>query len=179
MFLRVATVLLLSGAALSAAEPGLPTTINYNRHIRPILSDNCFRCHGPDADTREAGLRFDLRDVAIKTLESGKVAIVAGDSGQSELVRRITSADPDTIMPPPDSNRVLSDRDKQLLRRWIEEGAEYHPHWSFLPPQQQALPAVTRRIGRAAVSIVLFWPGFRPKASSPRPRPTGPRCCAA
>ena len=110
----------------------------------PDPSDNCFRCHGPDAETREAGLRFDLRAEALKTLESSHVAIVPGDSGQSEMVRRITSTDPDVMMPPPDSNRHLSDRDKALLRLWIDDGAEYHPHWSFVPVQPRPLPEVRR-----------------------------------
>ncbi len=142
MLIRLAIVVLVSAASAQAAEPGLPSKIDYGRHIRPILSNVCFRCHGPDAETRQAGLRFDVREVALAALESGRVAIVPGKSDQSELVRRITSTDADTVMPPPDSNKSLSERDKQLLRQWIDEGAEYHPHWAFVPPRDQPLPSV-------------------------------------
>jgi len=139
---RVAIILLASAASLEGAELGLPDKIDYGRHIRPILSNACFRCHGPDAESRQAGLRFDVREVALAALESGKVAIVPGHSDASELVDRISSADADMVMPPPSSNKTLSERDKQLLRRWIDEGAEYHPHWAFVAPKDQALPPV-------------------------------------
>jgi Protein of unknown function (DUF1553)/Protein of unknown function (DUF1549)/Concanavalin A-like lectin/glucanases superfamily/Planctomycete cytochrome C len=142
VLVRSALILLFCASALNAAETGLPDKIDYGRHIRPILSNACFSCHGPDAESRKAGLRFDVREIAIAALESGSVAIVPGKGDQSELVERINSTDPDVVMPPPGSNKDLSERDKQLLRRWIDEGAEYHKHWSLVTPKAQPLPSV-------------------------------------
>ena len=107
-------------------------------------STNCFRCHGADPDNRKAGLRLDERGSAIKPAESGAIAIVPGKPDDSELVRRIFSDDPDERMPSKESNKVLTDLQKQLLRRWIAEGAEYKPHWSFVAPRQAPLPSVKR-----------------------------------
>lgn len=112
-------------------------TIDFNRDIRPILSENCFYCHGQDTNKREAGLRLDDREAAI----AGK-AIVPGDLSGSELIARIESVDPDTQMPPPKSNRKLSDQQKVLLKRWIESGATYSQHWAFETPKRPAEPTV-------------------------------------
>ncbi|MEX0742131.1 MAG: PSD1 and planctomycete cytochrome C domain-containing protein, partial [Phycisphaeraceae bacterium] len=134
-------------AAKADAEAGiaddLPETVDYARDIRPILSENCFTCHGPDEQTREGGLRLDLRQEAIKPATSGFAAIVPGDVEESELTHRILADHEIDIMPPPDANRELNERDKQLLIRWIEEGAEYAPHWAFEPPVQAELPEVS------------------------------------
>jgi mono/diheme cytochrome c family protein len=111
--------------------------IQYNRDIRPILSENCFACHGPDAAKRAAELRLDQRDVAVS-----KSAIVAGKPDESELVRRILSSDPTTLMPPADSHKALTNQQKELLKAWIAEGAEYQGHWSFIPPVKPELPQV-------------------------------------
>jgi hypothetical protein len=111
--------------------------LQYNRDIRPVLADNCFRCHGPDSAARAADLRVDQREAAV-----AQGAIVPGDVEQSELVRRITSTDPDEIMPPPDSRKELTAAQKEVLKQWIAEGAEYQLHWSFLPPVRPALPTV-------------------------------------
>lgn len=118
--------------------------IDFNREIRPILSDACFPCHGPDASARKAGLRLDLRAVAVQPAESGEVAIRPNQATQSELVRRIFSEDRDEVMPPRKSHRSISLRQKELLRDWINQGAPYAEHWSFLPPKPAALPAVKR-----------------------------------
>lgn len=112
-------------------------TIQFNRDIRPILADKCFYCHGQDANKRQADLRLDDRQAA---LAAG--AFVPGDVAGSKLLERIHSTDPDTQMPPPDSNRSLSPAEKQLLERWIAAGADYETHWAFVPPQRPALPAV-------------------------------------
>jgi hypothetical protein len=111
--------------------------IDFNRDIRPILSNACFKCHGPDEQLREAGLRLDDRAAAIGELDSGMVAIVPGKPDESELLARIMSDDPDVMMPPPSANKTLSDKQKQLLRDWIAAGAEYQPHWSFVPPRKK------------------------------------------
>jgi hypothetical protein len=125
-----------------AAKPDTP--VSYNRDIRPILSNNCFKCHGPDAKERQAGLRLDTRAEALKPTESGRKAIVPGKPAASALVRRITSSKEDFIMPPPDSNKKLTPAEKELLQRWIEQGAGYQELWSFVPPTRPPLPPVTR-----------------------------------
>ncbi len=130
-------------AWLVAAVIGVPAVVgadpplDFNRDIRPILSENCFYCHGQDGQKREADLRLDDRQAAI---DSG--AIVPGDPGASTILERIHSTDPDVLMPPPDSNRRLSEDQKKLLDRWIKEGAEYKPHWAFTPPKRPAAPEV-------------------------------------
>jgi hypothetical protein len=126
------------------AESRLPETVDYNYHVKPILSDRCFKCHGPDANKREAGLRLDIEEQAKAELPEspGTYAIVEGRPGRSQLFRRILSDDPDVHMPPPESNLTLSAEEKALLIRWIEEGAEYKPHWAFIPPEKTALPTV-------------------------------------
>jgi hypothetical protein len=114
-----------------------PQPLEFNRDIRPILSENCFYCHGQDGQKREADLRLDDRQAAI---DSG--AIVPGDPGASTILERIHSTDPDVLMPPPDSNRRLSEDQKKLLDRWIKEGADYEQHWAFTPPKRPAAPEV-------------------------------------
>ena len=124
------------------ASPSGPTTIRYGRDIRPLLSDRCFRCHGPDGASRKAGLRLDERAAALAERE-GVAAIVPGDPDASELVRRIGSSDPHELMPPPSSHKRPLDRDeRELVRRWIAEGAPYEPHWAFVPPARPPLPSV-------------------------------------
>ncbi len=113
----------------------LPATIDYNLHIKPILSDRCFKCHGPDANKREAGLRLDLEEVSTKKLESGKIAIVPGKMGESELVSRILSKEHKYQMPTPESNLVLNNEERATLIKWIDQGAMYKPHWSFVKPE--------------------------------------------
>jgi len=120
--------------------PGDVATIDFSRLIRPLLSDRCFRCHGPDAEQRQADLRLDRRDVAID--ERG--VIVPGDPAASELVRRITATDPAERMPPADSGLSLSPEEIAHLTQWIVQGATWREHWSLTPPQRPALPAVSR-----------------------------------
>lgn len=117
---------------------------DYGRDVRPILSQFCFKCHGPDETKREAGLRLDLRDEAIKPASSGERPIVPTEPAASELIRRLHSADPDEQMPPASAKMVLSAAQKAILRDWIAAGAEYKPHWSFVPPQQPPLPVIAR-----------------------------------
>jgi hypothetical protein len=129
---------LISPAAAGLAGAA-PQEVRFNRDIRPIMSDTCFKCHGPG--TRKADLRLDLREVALK--ESGGTApIVPGKPDESEAIRRVLSTDPDEIMPPSDSGKTLTPEQKELLRRWVEQGAPYERHWSFEPPVKLAPPAV-------------------------------------
>jgi mono/diheme cytochrome c family protein len=116
---------------------------DFNREIRPILSRNCFACHGPDEHDRRGGLRLDDRAAATSELESGLTAIVPGKPAESELVARIRTTDADIVMPPPESNHVLSVAQKDLLERWIAAGAPYAAHWAYVPPAAAAEPAVT------------------------------------
>ena len=133
-----------SGVALAEE---IPDQVQFKFHIRPILSDKCFKCHGPDGNHRKAGLRFDIEEVAKAELTEnpGKFAIVPGNLEKSELFRRIFSDDPEVMMPPPESNLSLTAADKQILKRWIEQGAEYQPHWAFIPPVKSPLPAVKEK----------------------------------
>jgi len=119
----------------------VPETISFNHHVRPILSENCFFCHGPDDQKRKADLRLDTFDGATGDL-GGYAAIVPGKAETSEAWMRILSDDPDAVMPPPESHRTLSQADREILKRWIEGGAVYDPHWAFTPPLRPEVPAV-------------------------------------
>lgn len=133
-------------AAVMAIAGPLPVAgeeqVRYNRDVLPILADHCFACHGFDSARREAGLRLDHRADSIKTLPSGGRAIAPGDLSGSALWLRVTSQDPDTRMPPVDSGHSLTPDQREMLRRWIEQGAQYEPHWAYLPPQRTPPPAV-------------------------------------
>ena len=113
----------------------IPKQVDFNFHVKPILSDRCFNCHGPDEENLEAGLRLDDPESAFGPLENqpGRFAIVPGNAKRSELVKRILSDDPELVMPPPDSKLSLNDMDRAILISWIDQGAEYKKHWSFQP----------------------------------------------
>jgi hypothetical protein len=130
--------------ACSPAPAAAADKLDFNREVRPILAAHCFKCHGPDDKVREAGLRLDQREGATAKLESEATAIVPGQPDKSELVRRVVSADEGEVMPPPAANKPLSAEQKAILRRWVEEGAEYAPHWAFVAPLQAPLPKVTQ-----------------------------------
>jgi len=121
---------------------GAEPDVRFNRDILPILADHCFTCHGFDPAGRQAGLRLDTRAGALTELESGARAVVPGDLAASELWARVWSSDPATRMPPAEQGRGLSSRERELLRRWIEEGAVYEPHWAWLAPVTVEPPAV-------------------------------------
>lgn len=130
------------GWSANAADTSLES-INFNRDIRPVLSKNCFFCHGPDEGHREADLRLDHAQGATRDLD-GYQAVVPGDAVASELIKRIFTNDSDDLMPPPESGKHLSAMEKALLRRWIEEGAGYESHWSFLKPVRPDIPEVSQ-----------------------------------
>ncbi|MDW8197549.1 MAG: DUF1553 domain-containing protein [Gemmataceae bacterium] len=135
-----------SAASPPLAPPPKPVTtrntsgIEYNRDIRPILAENCFACHGPDSAARKADLRLDQRDIAIQLQ-----AIVPGQPDASEMIRRIMADDPHELMPPPKTNKKLTREQKELLKQWIASGAEYQPHWSFIPPVRPPVPEVRNK----------------------------------
>ena len=133
MIFRSAVLLLFTTLAASAAEK-----VSFNRDIRPILSDKCFACHGPDDKKRDSGLRLDIREQAVRPAESGDTAIVPGKPDASQLLGRVLSKDRDEVMPPPKMHKPVSAAEAELLRRWIAEGAEYQGHWAFTKPERVA-----------------------------------------
>lgn len=131
--------LLLLPSKLGFTQNQEAPSVDFRRDIRPILSDKCFTCHGPDEKQRVGSLRLDLRDSAF-AVHDGKTAIVPRDIASSELIQRITSKDPELHMPPPESNRQLTEKERDLLTRWVREGAEWTEHWSFAALKQPLIP---------------------------------------
>lgn len=138
-----AAILVLSiagGVSTGRAEEPLPDTVEFNRHIRPILSDACYHCHGPDRAKRKANLRFDTSEGVFADRDGYRV-IVPGDPASSELIRRISASERSRRMPPASSGRALSARQAELIRRWIAQGAKWQKHWSLIPPVRPAPPS--------------------------------------
>ncbi|NOY43437.1 MAG: DUF1553 domain-containing protein [Planctomycetes bacterium] len=139
---------------------GVETTsnaIDYVRDIRPILSDNCYVCHGPNAEDREGELRLDKQDSAFGESASGAFAVVAGKPAESELLRRLTTDDEEELMPPADSGKSLTPEQVALIRRWIEQGAEWQEHWAFVAPARPELPEVKKKdwVGNPIDAFIL------------------------
>jgi hypothetical protein len=159
--LFASAVLLGSAQQPSPSPPASPSPaanrIDYNWDVRPILAENCFQCHGPDEKARRANLRLDQREGATRVLNAnpGRRAIVPGDPAGSELLKRVTQPNVAARMPPAVTNKTLSPEAIDILRRWIAEGAEYKPHWSFIPPQKPPVPRVTVA-GRRLTDIDAF-----------------------
>ena len=138
---RAIPLLCLLGVVVSLAAD---TPVDFNREVRPILSDRCFACHGPDAAKgRKAGLRLDEYAGATTKLKSGNTAVVPGDVEKSALVQRILSEEEEDVMPPPELHRPLSQAEKEILIRWVKQGARYDPHWAFVSPQAHPVPNVS------------------------------------
>lgn len=140
--MRKGSTVLAAAALIFAVTASAFAEVKFNRDVRPILSDNCFACHGPDAKQRKAKLRLDEREDALKPSESGDVAIVPGKPEQSALVTRIETTDRDETMPPLKSHKQLTAAQKEMLNRWIVEGARYEAHWAYTQPNRPALPSV-------------------------------------
>ena len=155
MVLAALCIAALVGCADHTGQATQP--LSYNWDIRPILSDNCFRCHGPDAAARKAELRLDLVESATGELPKlkGKFAIVPGDPNSSELIRRISSTDPDVVMPPPSIGKSLTVEQAQTITRWIKDGAKYQPHWAYVAPEKVKPPSSTAD-GRVVNDIDRF-----------------------
>lgn len=128
-------MLSVTASSLKAQEK-----LDFNRDVRPILSENCFKCHGFDNKNRAAGLRLDLREGATVKLESGAIAVVPSDLAASELIKRVEHADANEVMPPPSTGKKLTAAQIETLKRWIQEGAEFKQHWSFISPARPAVP---------------------------------------
>jgi hypothetical protein len=151
--------------------------VDFNYHVKPILSDKCFACHGPDEKKRESGLRLDTEEGAFTALKSDPhmFAIVRGNTGQSQLIRRIFAQEPNLRMPPVESNLVLTDEEKNILLKWVEQGAQYKQHWAFIPPQKPPLPeASTENWGYNEidrfVSVKLSQKGLQPSKEADKER---------
>ena len=129
--------LTITALTLLASLPAVAAPLSYNRDVRPILAENCFSCHGPDKNAREAKLRLDIRADALASK-----AFVPGDPEESEIIHRIYTEDTEEIMPPPESHRVLTSTQKKILSEWVEQGAEYEPHWAYLVPKRPEVPKV-------------------------------------
>ena len=157
---RPLSFLLLLLPAVAVAAP-----VDFAREIQPILSENCYQCHGPDAAAREAKLRLDTKEGAYRTLD-GVTVVKPGDIANSDLVVRILSDDRDEVMPPPKSHRHLTAAQKQLLKRWVTEGAPWGEHWAFIAPRRPAVPADTRNPIDAFIGARLKREGlsFSPEA---------------
>ena len=161
--LPLAALVLGLGSTRAWAAP----KVDFNRDVRPVLSDNCFACHGPDGQKVKGGLRLDVRDKALAPAKSGKNAIVPGEPAESELVRRLETQDTTDLMPPPESHKTLTAAQRNMLVRWIREGAEYQGHWAYQPLVRPAAPT-----GPAAVDHLI---GQRLKTSGLTPAPLADR----
>ena len=137
------SLIAVSACALSASSVVMAADrkIEFNRDVRPILSNNCYQCHGPDKNQLQAGLRLDKPEIATAKLESGQTAIVPKDLVSSGLVARITSNDPNQKMPPPESGKSISPEEIEILKQWVAQGAEFQGHWSFIPAVRREPPA--------------------------------------
>ncbi len=161
-----------SGTAARADDAAKASVPDFNRDVRPILSDRCFSCHGPDAGNRQAGLRLDRRDVATGRLESGATAIVPGMSSASAVLARITSRDPDVVMPPPRVGKPVTPAEADILARWIAAGAEYRGHWAFERVERPRVPDVAGAWARTPVDRFILErlarAGLEPNAEADR-----------
>lgn len=133
--LFVALILVVQAAAVAAP-------VDFQRDVQPLFAEHCAECHGVDAANRKSGLRLDVREDALKGGDSGAAAIVPTKPDESELIRRITSTDPESVMPPPSHNKPLSAKDIEVLRQWVADGAQYASHWAFTPPVKAGVPDV-------------------------------------
>ena len=146
LLVLIITIILYSIQACNTAteksEVHIPDKVSYNFDIRPILSDKCFSCHGPDGNKREAGLRLDNEESAYKALKEnpGAHALVPGKPELSEVFLRVSTKDTAIMMPPPSSNLKLSNNEIKLIKKWIDQGAKYETHWSFVKPNKTPLP---------------------------------------
>ncbi len=172
--LGAATFVFSTGIGVAAGLPADKGGVNFSRDIHPIFSDNCFQCHGPDEKARKAKFRLDTKEGAFR-LKDGKTVIVPGKSAESELFRRITTGDPDDLMPPPESNHKLTPKQIDLIKVWIDEGAKWGRHWAFNPIESPRPPRTKNQrwpvneIDRFVLAR-LEQEGLRPAAEADRER---------
>ncbi|MEX1048176.1 MAG: PSD1 and planctomycete cytochrome C domain-containing protein [Akkermansiaceae bacterium] len=156
-YLLLPLVILTSGCDQKSSAVAIPEAVTFNAHIRPIFSNTCFACHGFDAETREADLRLDTPEGAYAKLkDSDAHGIVPGKPDESAILKRIFSSDPDDVMPPPHFHKDLTERQKLLVRAWIEQGAKYEEHWAFAPIAKNAAPTLAKHADKVANPIDSF-----------------------
>src|SRR5215212_4292592 len=148
-------VVLSAGAVVRAAD--VPASVEFNRDIRPILSENCYQCHGPDKNARKADLRLDTKEGLFAPID-GNSPIVPGNLEKSELYRRIVTTDRDEVMPKPKSGKKLTPRQIALIKLWIEQGATWQGHWAYIKPTRPAVPEVAAPpiVARNAIDYFIF-----------------------
>jgi hypothetical protein len=156
------------GVLVFATESSGAEKVRFNRDVRPILSDTCFHCHGPDEKERKGGLRLDVRAEALKPAKSGATAIVPGSPEQSEIINRIHSKDADDVMPPDKLHKNLTAAQKEILRNWVAQGAEYEGHWAFLKPVRPASPIETPNPIDGFLRAKLEAAGLKPSPEAAR-----------
>ncbi|HYG77071.1 MAG TPA: PSD1 and planctomycete cytochrome C domain-containing protein [Planctomycetota bacterium] len=170
------SLLVWTAAAALASSPKdsapIPETIQFNRDVRPILSENCFNCHGPDKNSRKAKLRLDTYEGATTDLD-GNIPVVPGKLEKSELYKRVISKDPEEVMPPPKSEHKLSPRQIGILKKWIEQGAKWEKHWAFIAPVQPPVPKPgfagwTKNPIDAFLAARLEQEGLKPSPEAPK-----------
>ncbi|MEY4132964.1 MAG: hypothetical protein RL592_1022 [Verrucomicrobiota bacterium] len=161
-------MLRLSSACLLAMAVAPAGAVDFNQEVRPILAQHCFACHGMDEHSRKAKLRLDLPESAHGKGKSGELAIVAGQPDKSEVVRRIFSHDEDELMPPPETKKPMSEKEKAVLRAWIAEGGQYQAHWAFSAPKQVPLPQAGVHPIDAFVRARLAKEGLKPSPEADR-----------
>ena len=170
------SIFLLLGIGLSFSNKqvvetvDLPDKVDFNNHIRPILSQNCFTCHGPDSSSRKANLRLDNLEGATAILKNGGAAIVPGKPSKSLLIKRISDTNPELQMPPPEVKKILSDYEIALLTKWIKQGAEWKPHWAFIPPQEPELPSLLRTAAPSEIIDYLVDKAIKSRQLAPSPK---------
>ncbi|MDP1813482.1 MAG: DUF1549 domain-containing protein, partial [Leadbetterella sp.] len=142
VFAAVAVLAIINIKCTPSVGQEIPDVVDYNFHVRPILSDRCFACHGPDEKKREANLRLDTEEGAYAALEDNPKAhaIVKGNPEASEVYKRIISTDTSIKMPPPSSNLTITEDEIKIIKKWISQGAKIKKHWAFLPPLKSPLP---------------------------------------
>ncbi len=158
----------VSVLSLLSQLPAGEKDVRFQQDILPLLTGRCFHCHGPDSETREAELRLDDPASALAELDSGVTAIVPGQPDQSGLIERIDSSDPDLRMPPESTGLALSAEERELLRRWIEQGAGYETHWSFVAPRRPDVPALEHDWVRGPIDQFVLR-RLRQEGLSPQP----------
>lgn len=172
----LAALLLVLGPATALRAGAAERALDFNRDIRPILSDRCFACHGPDDQERKARLRLDHREDALRPAKSGAAAIVPGKPEDSELIKRLVTHDEDDVMPPPKTGKTVSQEQVELFRRWIAQGAAYREHWSLIPPERPPIPTASAEVSTAFQNPIdafiaerLGQAGLKPAPEADRP----------
>jgi hypothetical protein len=135
LFLSLVSIFATTACGNLGNAPSSEELVDFNFEVRPVLVQKCFLCHGPDPSSRKANLRFDTYEGATTLLKEGRRAVVPNHPDSSELVKRILSKDPDFVMPSPESHLTLTESEKDILIKWIDQGAEYKPHWAFIQPK--------------------------------------------